>query len=376
MQYMKNTIENEIVTESSSEFWKKISKENDFLKSPKINEIVKSKVVGVDRSSIYVDLGIVGTGIIYGREFQRAKDVLKNLKLGDEIVAKIVDLENKEGYIELSAAQAQQELVWKTLKEKKAENKTIKIKILGANKGGLLAKVSGIPAFLPVSQLSPEHYPRVEEADKSKILKELQKFISQELEVKVLNINEDEEKLILSEKAKEQEKIQEKLESYKLGDTVEGTVTGIVDFGIFIKFGDDNLEGLCHISELDWQLIDSPDKIVKVGEKVKAKIIEISNNKVFLSLKALKKDPWEKIEEKYKKGDIVKGSVIKFNPFGVFVQIDKEKIHGLAHISGFNTTAEMEKKMEIDKKYDFEILSIEAAQHKMALKLIEPGTDK
>ncbi len=373
---MKKIIKSNVAVESSSDFWKKMCKEGEFLKAPRVGEIVKSKVIGVDRSSIFVDLGIVGTGIIYGREFQKAKDVLKNLKLGDEISAKVVDLENKEGYIELSAEEAEQELIWETLKNKKKSEETIKVKILGANKGGLLAKVSSVPAFLPVSQLSPEHYPRVEEADKTKILKELQKFISQELEVKILNVSQEEEKLILSEKAKEAEKIQEKLANYKVGDIVDGIVTGIVDFGIFIKFGEDNLEGLCHISELDWQLIDSPDKIVKIGEKIKAKIIEVSNNKVFLSLKALKKDPWEKIEEKYKKGDVIKGKVIKFNPFGVFVQIDKEKIHGLAHISEFDSKVKIETKLAIDKKYDFKILSIEPNQHKMALKFVEPENNK
>lgn len=372
MQYMKKTNNNNIIAESSSDFWKKISKEGEFLRPFRIGDIVKGKVVGTSRSSVFIDLGIVGTGVVYGREFQKAKELLKNLNIGDEITAKVVDLENKEGYIELSAAQAEEEIIWETLKKKKDADETIKIKILGANKGGLLAKVSGIPAFLPVSQLSPDNYPRVEEADKTKILKELQKFIGQEMEVKILTIDQNEEKLILSEKAKEAGKIQEKLENYKVGDIVEGKVTGIVDFGIFIKFGEENLEGLCHISELDWQLIDNPDQIAKVGEKVKAKIIEVSNGKVFLSLKALKKDPWEKIQEKYKKGEIVKGKIIKFNPFGVFVQIDKQKIHGLAHISEFSTEQKMDKKLEIDKKYDFEILSIEPAQHKMALKLVEP----
>ncbi|MFH1656993.1 MAG: S1 RNA-binding domain-containing protein [bacterium] len=373
---MKKINNNEPIAESSSIFWEKISKEGEFLKSPKIGDIIKGRVVGVSRSSIFIDMGIVGTGIVYGREFQKAKDILKNLNTGDEITTKVVDLENKEGYIELSASQAEQELVWDTLKRIKSADETIKVKILGANKGGLLAKVSGIPAFLPVSQLSPENYPRVEEADKSKILKELQKFIAQELEVKILTIDQNEEKLILSEKAKEAGKIQEKLENYKVGNVVEGKVTGIVDFGIFIKFGEENLEGLCHISELDWQLIDNPDQIVKIGETVQAKIIEISNSKVFLSLKALKKDPWENIEEKYKKGDVVKGSVIKFNPFGVFVQIDKQKIHGLAHISEFSDEKKMDKKLEINKSYDFEILSIEPAQHKMALKLVEPEKNK
>lgn len=363
---------------------KKIVEESDLLKPPKTGEIVQGKIISKGRSSVFLDLGSWGTGIIYGKEFYEAKDKLKGLKIGDSIFTKIIDTENEEGYIELSLTKAGKELSWETLKQKKEKDESIWVKILGANKGGLLTEVSEIPAFLPVSQLSPENYPKIEGGDNQKILRALQKFIGKEMEVKIFDLDPKEEKLILSEKAKETGKIKEILKNYKEGDIVEGEITGVVDFGAFVKFparsassttdaggGPENLEGLIHISELDWQLIEDPAEIVKVGQKVKAKIIEILNDKISLSLKALKKDPWRDIEKKYKKSDIVKGKVMKFNPFGVFVQISS-KIQGLCHISEFGSQKKMEEVLKIGEKYDFQILSIEPKEHRMSLKLINP----
>ncbi len=352
---------------------KDILKDNDLLKPPKVGEIIEGKIIGTGRSAVYVDLGIFGTGIIFGREFYQAKNELKNLKIGSNLFAKIIEMEDEKGFLELSLSEASSELTWQELSQKKEAEETITIKISGVNKGGLLSNVSGIPAFLPVSQLKNSHYPRVEKGDSSKILQELQKFIGQEMKVRIFDVSEKEKKLILSEKAKETEKFKEILKKYEKGEVVKGEITGITDFGAFMKFAKekdsaDIIEGLIHISELDWQLIETPTKIVKIGQKIKAKIIDISNNKVSLSLKALKKDPWQDIEKKYKKGDAIKGKVSKFNPFGAFIEITPE-IQGLCHISEFGTKIKMEEALEIDKKYNFQILEIRPEQHRMTLKL-------
>lgn len=346
---------------------------NNLLKPPKVGEIIEGQIIGKGKASLFLDLGGFKTGIIYGKEYQDSRGVLKNLKTGDSLFAKIIDLENEEGYVELSVSQAGRELAWETLKQKKERDEILKVKILGANKGGLLAEISGIPAFLPVSQLSPEHYPKVEGGDSLKILRELQKLIGKDLEVKIFDLSQREEKIILSERAKETEKIKEILKKYKVGDIVEGEITAILDFGAFIKFQKEEvepLEGLIHISELDWQLIEDPSKVVKVGEKVKAKIIGVSDDKVSLSLKALKKDPWQDIEKKYKKGGVVKGKITKFNPFGAFVQLSPE-IQGLVHISEFGTRTKMLDQLKMGEKYDFQILSIDPSEHRMSLKLVE-----
>lgn len=367
-----------------------LEKNSNLFKPPRIGEIVEGKIISKGKSSVILDLGKFGTGIIYGREFIEAKDELKKLNIGENIFAKVIDLDNEEGYVELSFSEAGKEIAWKILEQKKEKGETLKVKILGANKGGLLAEISEIPAFLPTSQLSPEHYPKVEDGDQMKILRALQKFTGKELEVKIFDIDPKKGKLILSEKAKDSEKIKELLKNFKIGDVIEGEISGLVDFGAFIKFpvsqssfnpSKEYLEGLIHISELDWQVIENPTEILKIGDKVKAKIMEIVDDKVFLSLKALKKDPWEGMENYLKKGEIIEGKVIKFNSFGAFVEIPvtfqessekKEiKIQGLAHISEFGSEEKMKKSLEIGKKYKFEILLIDSKEHRLNLKLID-----
>jgi len=350
---------------------------SDTLKPPKIGEIVKGKIINKGNASVFLDLSPWGTGIIYGREFYESKDKLKDLKIGDIAFVKVIDLKNEDGYIEVSLNKAGEEIAYETLKEKKEKEETITVKIIGANKGGLLAKVFNIPAFLPVSQLSPKNYPKVKDGDAQEILKALQKFIGKEMEVKIFDFDPEQEKLILSEKATEPKEIKKIPETCKVGNIVEAEITAVVDFGAFVKFNiSENtnsdqekvtLEGLIHISELDWQLIEDPSEIVKVGEKVKAKIIDISDGKISLSLKALKKDPWENIEEKYKKGDIIEGKVTKLNPFGAFIQVEP-KIQGLCHISEFGSAQKMEKSIKLNEKYNFKITLINQKEHRMTLK--------
>lgn len=354
---------------------KQLLEQNKLLRPIRIGEVIEGAVIGKGKSSVFVDLGPVGTGVVYGKEFYDAKHLLKKLNIGDKVFAKVTDLETEDGFIELSMSSASREMAFDELKKKKEDGELISVKIIGANKGGLTAEISGVSAFLPVSQLSNEHYPKVEGGEKIKILNELQKFVGQELEVKILNLFEKKEQVILSEKAKDLEKTKEKLEKYNVGDKVKGEITGVTDFGAFIKFpllvkkDDEQIEGLVHISELDWKIINNPAEVVKIGDKVKAKIIEISNNRVWLSLKALKKDPWEDINSKYKKEDVITGTVTKLNPFGAFVKLDKE-IQALCHISEFGDK-KMEDVLEVSKDYKFKILSIEEKEHRMSLKPIK-----
>jgi len=339
-----------------------------------VGSLVEGTVASRERSSLFIDLGPEGTGIIFGREFYVAKDVIKNLNIGDVVHAKVVDPENEEGYVELSLKDAAKDMGWQKLKDLKLSEEIIAVKISGVNKGGLLSEINGIPAFLPVSQLSSENYPRVDGADKTKILKELQKFVGKTMEVKVLDVMPEENKLILSEKAKTEQAMKKILENYKIGDTVDGIITGIADFGAFIKFpattpeGQVQIEGLIHISELDWQLVHNPNEVVKIGDTVKAQIINISNNQVFLSLKRLKENPWQEVEKTHKKGDIVKGKVTGFSAFGAFVEV-MPKIRGLCHVSEFASQKEMEETLKVGETYEFEITQLEPAEHRMSLKL-------
>ncbi len=278
---------------------------NDFVRVPKVGNIVEGTVVGTGRSAVYVDLGASRPGLIYGREFVNAKNILKNIKVGTHIKGKIVDIENEDGYIELSLREAQESQSWDKLEQLMGEKSLVMVKIVGANKGGLLATVHGVPAFLPVSQLSSKNYPKVDDRDAGKILRKLLEFVGQEIEVKIIDVSKKEGKLIVSEKATTQE-ITQILKKYKPGDVVKGEISEVTAFGAFIKFPvpDPDLEGLIHISELDWKLIKDPKDVVSMGDVVEAQIININNDgRIFLSLKSLKEKPKTASATKEKKGE-------------------------------------------------------------------------
>ncbi len=350
-------------------------------KLPKPGDIVSGQVLEIGKNSIFVDLGPLGTGVLLGREIKENRDLVKGLKIGQEISAMVLEEENENGLIELSLQAAHREQSWDDLKKIMDTQEITKAKIISANRGGLMVAVRDISGFLPVSQLSYEHYPRVEDGDKNKILQELNKFVNKELDIRIIDLDPSQQKLIVSEKAIDEEKIKQTMAQYKIGDLVEGVISGVVDFGAFVRFSPpvvsgeqkkpEVIESLIHISEIDWQLIEDPRQILKVGDKVTAKIIGIEKDRLSLSLKALKKDPWLDIESRYKKDQSVEGEVTKINPFGAFVQLDKD-IHGLVHVSDFNSYELMNQKLRVGQKYQFKILSIEPQVHKMALSLVRP----
>jgi len=368
---------------------------------PKVDDVVEGRVLKKSARTLYFDLGLWGIGIVYGIEFTNAQTIIKNLKVGDSAFVKILEVENEAGFRELSLAEAQSQKSWDLIRELKRTNKTVAAKILSVNRGGLMVEISGVAGFLPVSQLSSEHYPRVEGGDKNKILEELSKFIGQDFNVRVLDFDPGENKLIVSEKAAEEENLKQAMSRHQVGDVVTGTISGIVDWGAFIKWpvpkGDEArsaiaerpadeemLEGLIHISELDWQLIENPADFIKVGDNVSAKIIDIANDRISLSLKQLKPDPWKIASAFLEKGMIIEGLVKKYNPFGAFVEVacpasadlpaqagnKNEALQGLCHISEFGSDEKMKRCLAVGKKYQFKILAFIPEEHRMSLGLL------
>ena len=335
-----------------------IKTEPDLISFLKENDLMEVKLLRKTPKAVYFDLGKFGTGIVYGVELLNSKNIIKSLNIGEPITAKIIDIENEEGYVELSLAGAHKQKNWQEIKEVKEKEETLIVKIIGANSGGLVANVNEIKAFLPVSQLSSEHYPRVDDGDRKKILEELRKLVGQEIKVKIIDFNPRADKLIISEKGVVEQNIKELLNQYKAGDVINGIVSGIADFGVFVRFVDQPaIEGMIHISEIDHRLIDSPKEAVKIDEEVKAQIIEIKDSQVFLSLKALKPNPWETAVENFKEGQEVGGVVYKYNPFGAYINLEHD-LQGLIHVAEFGNLEEMKKKLEIGKKLHFIIESI------------------
>lgn len=337
---------------------------------PSIDDVVEGTVLGIEKSRVYIDIPPFGTGIIYGREYINARDIIKKINVGDSVAGKVVSVSNKDGYIEISLKEARQALIWSEAEDAIRDKKIFELPILEANKGGLIIAWQGISGFLPASQLKTEHYPRVADGDKDRILEELKKLVGQKISVAIIGASPKEGKLIFSEKNPEQKNKDYIIGKYALNDEVTGEVTGMVDFGVFVKL-EEGLEGLVHISEIDWALVENPKLLFHIGEKVKVKIIEIKEGKISLSIKALKENPWKEAEKKYKKDDIVEGVVIKFNKHGALASIE-EGIAGLVHISEFGSDQILHDKLELGKSYKFKISMFDAKEQKMTLGYIDP----
>lgn len=362
--------------------------EKETLAIPEVGDVITGIVSFVSSNHALIDLGPLGTGIVLGKEMRDGMKSGVKLRPGDEVTATLVSFEGEEGYIDLSIREASHDRSWEDIEAKRKNLEVVTTKIMEANKGGLMVEINGITGFLPVSQLSSEHYPRVEDGDKMKIFELLKKLIGVEVLVRILDADRLTEKLIVSEKAAQSEKERAVIGKLRVGDTISGEVSGVVDFGAFVKFfpmaadgekkSSEKLEGLVHISELAWQLINDPREIVKTGDRVEAKIIGIEDTRISLSMKALKSDPWSIVMEKYKVDDIVQGKVDKINHFGAFVYLDKD-IHGLAHVSEFHDVypnRKMEELFTIGETYAWKILSIEPKSHRMGLLPVKDAKEK
>lgn len=333
---------------------------------PKEGDIVEGVVSAVGRARVYIELAPFGTGLIYGREFMNARDILRKVSVGDTIAAKVVEAENEDGYIELSLKEARQALIWSEAEEAMKKQHVMQLPVKEANKGGLILEWQGVQGFLPASQLSAEHYPRVEDGDKDKILTELNDLIGKSLNVIIITADQKEGKLIFSEKGpQEKEEKEEKVSKYNVGDELEGTITGAVDFGVFVKL-EEGLEGLVHISELDWGLVEDTRQLYKIGDTVRVKIIEVKDNKISLSIKQLKENPWISAAKKYRKDQEVQGVIIKYNKHGALASIE-EGVAGLVHISEFESEEALRRELELGHSYTFTITLFEPKEQRMTL---------
>lgn len=353
------------LTESPIKSMKELLAKEEFY-LPKPGTILQGQIINVSKNNVIVDLGPAGTGIVYPGEFYDNPERMKALKPDDTISAILVELENEDGYRELSLKSAQMTTAWQDIKEKMDKDEVVDTTVININKGGLIVEISGVQGFLPLSQLSPEHYPKVEGGDTTKIVQALQKLKGQELKVKIIDFSEVESKLIVSEKAILEDLAKEEVKKMTVGDVAEGEITEVTDFGAFVKLSD-NLDALIHSSEIDWKFIEDPREVLHIGDKIKAKIINLDGGRVALSLKALKPDPWETAEEKFQVGQKVKGKVIKARSSGAFVELTES-------IIGFLPAAELgdkklEETLEVGKEYDFAIVSIDAKDHKIVLTL-------
>lgn len=329
-----------------------------------VGSVIEGTVASVKKHEVWVDLGANGTGVVLRREIGHGQ----NLEAGQAVTVSVLDPEMEEGYALLSMRRAVKDRGWDELQRIFEAQETIEVVAYDANRGGLLVELEGIRGFLPVSQLAAGHYPRVSGADKDEILQKLNALTSKPLRVRILDVSRKDNKLIFSEKEAVKDDMQSRFSELKVGDVVEGVVTGVIDYGAFVNV--DGIEGLIHISEISWERVDNPRNYVKVGDHVKAKIISINKDRLSLSLKQMSEDPWLTEIKAFKKGDIVEGKITRITPFGAFVQLSPS-VEALVHVSemGDSDTVDPEQLFQLNERKKFKVLDIDQEARKIGLSL-------
>lgn len=341
-----------------------LATESDSAKQLTAGEVTTGTVLTVRKHEVLIDLGAHGVGFVPRREIGFSRSI----KEGDEVTASVVDTELDNGYALLSLRKAAKDRGWEEVAVKLESGEIIEVAPYDANRGGLLVEYEGIRGFLPVSQLSAEHYPRVGSSDKDEILQRLNALVGQNLKVRILDSDRKANKLIFSEKEAIKDGLASRLSSLKVGDLVKGVVTGVVDYGAFINV--EGIEGLVHISEISWERVNNPGDYLKVGQTIEAKIISIDKDRLSLSIKQLTKDPWLDEVEQFKSGEAVEGTVTRITPFGAFVQISPA-VEALVHVSelGEGDDADPEKVFTLNERKSFTVLDIDKDSRKISLSL-------
>lgn len=362
-------------------FAKYLDDAGDGLKIYQMGDLVAGEVTAMTKNRIWVDIDDGRfVGIISNKELAEEGISAPDYKVGDRVTASVLMPENDEGFMILSLRDALENQGWDALQERMSKDEVFDVKVVEANRGGLIVEADGLRGFLPVSQLAPEHYPRVGN-DKDEILNRLSKFEGQDLQVKVLDLDKNTSKLIFSEKVARKGEFDELVSDIKVDDILEGTVSGVVDFGIFVSLG--KLEGLVHISEISWGKVDHPGNFAKVGDKVKVQVIAIDADKISLSMKRLEANPWLTTIQDFRVGQKVEGKVTQIMPFGVFVEVEGgpsairsthggepvestgsgQGVDGLIHIS------------ELSHEHVVDPSAIVKVGDKLKLKIIDLGTE-
>ena len=330
------------------------------LKPLEIGSILEGKVISKKRGELYVDLSPYGTGRLYGIFYLQSKNLAQKLNPGDVIGVKIVGLDDGYGNYEILLQELSSLDRWQKILNYYQKGEILELEIKDANRGGWLVEVEGVQGFIPVSQLSPEYYPRVDSNNKNLIYEHLKKFVGQKIKAKIVSADPKTNKLVLSEKAAKEGIYQEILSKLIIGELMEVRIVGLSTFGIFVRFNENPpMDGLIHISEIPEEKIDL-EKNFKVGDKLLAKLIQTKQDKVSFSIKDLSPDPWITFVKNHQVGDRVSG-ILK----------EKNEIFGLVEIEGAKGLIfENLDKIEIGKKYNFIIEKLQPQEKNLILKLI------
>lgn len=340
----------------------------DSIRTPKKGETVTGKITDKTRRMLMIDIGGKTEGIVVDKEFDAARDYIEQLGVGEEVEAYVLSSENERGQILLSLKKAALDTKWDEFTKALEEESVVEVKGLEVNKGGLIVVVDGIRGFIPTSQFGKEY------------VGNLLKLKNRKLNVKVIEVDKEKNRLIFSEKhvseAAEMAQRAQALDSVKVGEVYEGVVSGVMPFGLFVTVavplaGNEDavghIEGLVHISEMSWEKVNDPHELYKVGQDIKVKVLGVDENagKLNLSLKQLAADPWVEIETRYPVGTTVTGTVSRVVQFGVFVKVEPG-VDGLIHTSKLSPDQEFQSGEEVTVVVE----SVDPAQRRMSLSTV------
>ncbi|MFA7308686.1 MAG: S1 RNA-binding domain-containing protein [Patescibacteria group bacterium] len=356
----------------------KLLKEAAGMKIYKEGDSIDCIVDKVTKNKVFVTIDDRIHGIVGGKELMYDPQFVRGLVKGDVITAFVIYPEDDEGTMLLSLRKANRDTTWTALNKKMEDKESLAVVVSAANKGGLIIEMGGIKGFLPVSQLSAQHYPRVEGGNKDEILSRLGQLVGKTIDVKIHALEKSSNKLIFSER--EAIGNRDVPKDIAVGAVVTGTVIGIVDFGFFVDVG--GVEGLVHISEISWGKVEHIADFVKIGDTMKLKVIDIENSRLSLSLKQLDEDPWKKMVKELSPGAILSGRVSRLTPYGAFVKVKLKdaEIDALVHISEISHKhlTDPAEVLALGDQKEFKVLSIDPEQHRLSLSLkaLEPGGEE
>lgn len=325
----------------------------------KVGEIVEGIVVKKTPKSVLLDIGGKSEGIIFNKDILENLGSINKIEVKDRVFALVVKSENDQGLVLLSLRRDNKEKTWREIIEKQEKNEIFEVNVVDFNKGGLLVDYQGILGFVPFSLLSRENFLLAHEAKA-----DVKEFPIKVLQVKISELNKEKERLVFSEKEIVDELNRQKREKVfkqvKAGETIEGIISAVMPFGLFVNI--EGFEALVPVSEISWRKsTNSVKKIFEIGDKIKAKIIEKEEpDRIILSIKALVRNPWENLSQRYQLGQKVKGKVNRIMSFGAFVEIEKD-INGLIHVS--ETTGPL----SVGEEIEAVIINMDAEKQKMGL---------
>jgi len=355
------------MTNKDLALFEELFNESPEIKYPKQGEVISGTIIKIEKKNILVNVNNQFTGLVVSKEVGNTVD-LSELKPGQGIDVMVLGDSIERGLLILSLKRANQIKNLTNLAKYNESSEVITVKPTEANKWGLLVDIDGLKGFIPVSQLTPLHYPRVEGADPEKILEHLNGLVGVDFKVRVINVDENGKKIIFSEKAAIEEDRSKALKTLKEGDIVEWVVSGILSYGLFVTFA--GLEGLVHVSEIDWGHVTDPSKFAKVWMKVKVKVIGLESEKISLSIKRLKENPWDVLAKKYKLNDSIVAPISRISKFGAFMDLEGG-IQGLIHLSEIShgVVKDIRDHVKVGEEVTAKIINFEPTKKRIGLSL-------